>query len=79
MKSTSAYVLAALMLVSVYAQDEESTFSGFTPKISFENMSPDNNPWSGTTQAGAGIGFTLLGLSYLYTVAMIFWDITKSK
>ena len=42
-------------------------------------MSGDNNPWSDSAKAGAGLGYALLGLSYIYTIVMIFADIDRSK
>ena len=42
-------------------------------------MSADNNPWTSGPTAGAIIGFTVFGLSYLYVVIYIFYDIKRSK
>ena len=83
MKSVLTYVLAALMLASkVTAEnqvDDASIFKGFSPKASHENMSGNNNPWTGGSTAGAIIGFSVFALSYIFVVIYIFYDINKSK
>ena len=84
MKSVLAYLLAATMIALVKAAEEEevdeaSVFRGKTPLKSWEYQSPNNNPWTDTTVAGALIGFIVFGLSYIYVVVMIFYDINKSK
>ena len=69
-----------MMAASVNAADEEqSTFRGSTPTSSWKNMSPNNNPWVGSAQAGAVIGFSVFALSYIYVVIYIFFDINRSK
>ena len=86
MKSVLAQLLLAAALLS-YARadnheeevDEASVFRGFTPMSSWGNQSPNNNPWDGTNTAGAAIGFIVFGLSYIYVVVYIFFDINRSK
>ena len=86
MKSVLAHLLMAAALLS-YARaddheddvDEASVFRGMTPMSSWNNQSPNNNPWTGTSTAGAAIGFIVFGLSYIYVVVYIFFDINRSK
>lgn len=68
-----------MMAALVMAQDEASIFRGSTPVESWMKNSPNNNPWDGTMTAGAFIGFILFGLSYIYVVIYIFYDINRSK
>ena len=81
MKSITAYVLSMLLALAAAAETAESasTFRGSTPFKSWETNSPDNNPWSGGATAGAIIGFSLFGVSYIFVVIYIFMDINKSK
>ena len=83
MKSIPAYVMAALMVaVTSAAETEESasTFRGIMSKDAWmNNMSPNNNPWTDSSTAGAIVGFAVFALSYLYVVVYIFYDINKSK
>ena len=81
MKSVLTYVLAALMLAYVAGEevDEASVFRGMTPKAGWVYQSPNNNPWTDTDTAGAAIGFIVFGLSYIYVVIYIFYDINRSK
>merc|ERR1712146_8401 len=79
MKSVLTYVLAAMMLAYVAAEDDASVFRGMTPKAGWVYQSPNNNPWTDTSTAGAAIGFIVFGLSYIYVVIYIFYDINKSK
>ena len=72
-------VMAAILMVSVMAEEEESIYRGSTPHESFKNNSPNNNPWNDTMTAGAFIGFIIFGISYIYVVISIFYDINKSK
>jgi len=86
MKSVLAHLLFAAALLS-YARadnhedevDEASVFRGMTPMSSWGNQSPNNNPWTGTSTAGAAVGFIVFGLSYIYVVVYIFFDINRSK
>ena len=69
-----------MMAALVMAQDdEESIFRGQTPIASFRNNSPNNNPWTDTMTAGAFLGFIVFGISYIYVVIYIFYDINRSK
>ena len=92
--AVSTYALTlAMLLATVLADedDEQSIFRGESPmgnmngKNFAENswgpssMSANNNPWTSGATAGAIIGFTVFGLSYLYVVIYIFYDINRSK
>ena len=89
MKSVTTCVLTLAMLLAFAqaADEEQSIFRGSSPKgdagdngaNSWATMSADNNPWSGQATAGAVIGFTVFGLSYIYVVIRIFMDIANSK
>ena len=68
-----------MMAALVMAQDEASIFRGVTPRESWLKNSPNNNPWDGNMTAGAFIGFILFGISYIYVVIYIFYDINRSK
>ena len=46
---------------------------------SHKKMSPNNNPWNNSMTAGAFIGFIVFGVSYIYVVIYIFFDINRSK
>ena len=67
------------MVAVMAADDEESIFRGSTPLQSFKRNSPNNNPWDDSMTAGAFIGFIIFGISYVYVVISIFYDINKSK
>ena len=71
--------MAASMMVAVMAEEEQSIYRGSTPIESFRRNSPNNNPWTDTMTAGAFIGFIIFGISYIYVVISIFYDINKSK
>ena len=88
MNAVSTYALTVAMLVaSVLAadDDEASIFRGKTNMgkmngksfgtNSWAVMSENNNPWTSGPTAGAILGFTVFGLSYLYVVIYIFYDI----
>ena len=80
MKSLQTLMAASMMAYAVMAQEEEaSIYRGSTPKESFARNSPNNNPWNDTMTAGAFIGFIIFGVSYIYVVISIFYDINKSK
>ena len=86
MKNIQQHIIMAAMLVTfAMAQNEaekeykDSIYKGVTPKESFYKMSAEMNVWSSTSTAGAGIGFAVFALSYIYTVGAIFFDISKSK
>ena len=50
-----------------------------TPLSSWTYQSPNNNPWTNTDLAGAAIGFIVFGISYIYVVIYIFYDINRSR
>ena len=70
-----------MMLAAVMAEEdvEQSIYRGMSPKSSFDRNSPNNNPWTDTMTAGAFIGFIIFGISYIYVVIYIFYDINRSK
>ena len=78
-------MMAAMLVTFAMAQKEaekeyaDSIYKGVTPKESFYNMSDEMNVWDGQSQIGAGLGFAVFALSYIYTVGAIFFDISKSK
>ena len=82
----------AMMLSLVSAADDSSKsdassiFRGSSPKDvsgsgpnSWGIQSDDNNPWTGTSTAGAVIGFTVFALTYIYVIIYIFYDIHQNK
>lgn len=92
MNAVSTYAMTvAMLLATVFAadDDEQSIFRGRSPlgKMNGQNfavnswatMSANNNPWTTGPTAGAIIGFTVFGLSYLYVIIYIFYDINRSK
>ena len=82
MMSQSAYVISAvaMLLATVNAQDEtESIFRGQSPFASFNGQSGENNPWTDGSTVGAVLGFLVFGVSYLYVVGYIFYDINEQK
>ena len=85
---TLAMLFAAVATVAAKDDDDksESIFRGKSPKDfdgngpnSWKIQSDDNNPWTGTSTAGAVIGFTVFALAYIYTIIYIFYDIMLSK
>ena len=81
MKLFHSLMAASMMLAAVMAEEdvEQSIYRGMTPKSSFDRNSPNNNPWTDTMTAGAFIGFIIFGISYIYVVIYIFYDINRSK
>ena len=74
MKTTQILLVAALFLSVIDAQ----VFKGESPRASFEvQSSPDGNDWKGRSQVGVGLGFSVFGIAYLYTIIQIFIDINK--
>merc|ERR1711907_853907 len=84
MNSKMTYLMAAACLLATVAAEKvtaenASVFRGSTPKTGwFGNMSPHNNTWNSTAVAGLLTGFIVFGLSYIYVVIYIFYDISKS-
>ena len=62
---------------NVNCHDPSAIFRGITARDE-RDMSPNNNPWTTQSTAGAIIGFALLGVSWLYVVVYIFYDINRS-
>ena len=91
MKNIQQHLLVAAMLlgfaVAGIKEDIEKAkneyndmiYKGYSPKESFYNMSDEMAGWTTASSMGAGIGFAVFALSYIYTVAAIFMDINKSK
>ena len=81
MKLFHSLMAASMMLAAVMAEEdvEQSIYRGMSPKSSFDRNSPNNNPWTDTMTAGAFIGFIIFGISYIYVVIYIFYDINRSK
>lgn len=76
MKTAQILLATALLLSAVDAQ----AFKGKSPEISFggANMSPiEGNDWKDSSRAGVGLGFSVFGLAYFYSVLQIFIDIDK--
>ena len=86
MKNSQQHLIMAAMLITfAMAQKKaeleykDSIYKGVSPKKSFYNMSDDRSMWDAQSQIGAGVGFAVFALSYIYTVGAIFFDISKSK
>ena len=74
MKTAQILLATALLLSAVDAQ----AFKGKSPDASFQNMSPiEGNDWKGSSKIGVGLGFSIFGLAYMYSVLQIFIDIDK--
>ena len=57
-----------------------AVFQGCSPVKSFMVQSPNaGSTWSGSATAGCILGFGIFGIMYLFTIASIFYDISKRK
>ena len=55
-----------------------SGFTGFTPRGSFVNQSPDHNGgihFDQSSLIGCFIGFVVFGIAYIFTIGFLFYDI----
>ena len=68
----STLLLATALIASVSAQ---FTFTQGNSIDSWKTMSPNNNDWKPKNKVGAGLGFSVFGVAYIFAVVKIFVDI----